>query len=291
MRDISHEAAYSATVGASGREGIYGRLGARPVSSDQTTTENLTRRTKETTSLVGQELRQFSREPTVLNFSKICDNSDSSDKNGMDSTNYITPIQMQDPPISKKLSKLQQQLNNSQDKGHVLSESPKENDSSHEDTSAADLTPPVGLSAGFDSNTLKRMLQVLPEASPTDQVQFDFKNVSRYILGSSHVSSKSSSPVNINGNKAPSSLEDSVHPPNRSDSYSRLTPFPEPTSSTVTTPASALGLQSCIKQPKTERSEPASELEGRKLVEKDSTCLSQNANSTKEDISISTSIG
>lgn len=83
-----------------------------------------------------QELRQFSREPTVLNFDQL-------------STYDVSGTQRQQP----------------QENGVGGAKKPSALKSSSLTIKGSSNILPVGMSAGFDSNTLKRMLQTLPEAT------------------------------------------------------------------------------------------------------------------------------
>jgi len=89
------------------------------------------------------ELRQFSREPTVINFDRL--------------SNYdVSGLQQ---------PQQQQQLRQPQDNGGGVCRKPSALKSSSLALNGSSSIVPVGMSAGFDSNTLKRMLQTLPEST------------------------------------------------------------------------------------------------------------------------------
>ena len=138
------------------------------------------------------ELRQFSREPTMLKISDRAERFLETDINDYDNVATVNKIDNLDA------SKVQFDL--SPEDGKDTLSPPRKSQSS----SSPEWPPPppdgtldqldVTSVARIDSNTLKRMLQSLPESSPTDQDEFQYSSLENP-SGYQQNTSASSSPV------------------------------------------------------------------------------------------------
>lgn len=130
----------------------------------------------------GIELRQFSREPTVLNFANARFEDSRTKLNEFSDSSLISQAAKQLRNSAKKMARSDNHLASSEEeeepKQEVIKRLANEDVRQKPTFGKLDIAPGFSasniegiFSVGFDSNTLKRMLQVLPDASPIDQVR------------------------------------------------------------------------------------------------------------------------
>ena len=130
----------------------------------------------------GIELRQFSREPTVLNFANARFEDGRTKLDEFSDSSLISQAAKQLRSSNKKMARSDNHLASSEEeeepKQEVIKRLANEDFRQKQAFGKMDIAPGFSasniegiFSVGFDSNTLKRMLQVLPDASPIDQVQ------------------------------------------------------------------------------------------------------------------------